>query len=138
MQALGIQIMMMRFITFLFIFFSTQVLACFAPIQGEEFNALVVITKIGKNHYSYEFPLEVNGYKNDGTVTLALSQKERGSIKANSPHKEIFPKVVDGKMKGEFTIPSNEENAFLIVSWPPKQDCCMCSFLGFSKLVNRE
>jgi len=130
--------MTMRFITFLFIFFSAQVLACFAPIQGEEFDALVVITKIGKNHYSYEFPLEVNGYKNDGTVTLALSQKERGSIMANSPHKEIFPKEVNGKMKGEFTIPSNEKNGFLIVSWPPKEDCCMCAILGFSKLVNRE
>ncbi|TLU68038.1 hypothetical protein FE810_00015 [Thalassotalea litorea] len=136
--ALGIQNMTMRFLTFLLMFFSTQVFACFAPIQGEEYDALVVITKIGKNRYSYEFPLEVHGYKNDGTVILALSQEERGSIMADSPHMEIFPKEVSGKMKGEFTIPENETNAFLIVSWPPEEDCCLCSFLAYSKLVNRE
>ncbi|NMP17961.1 hypothetical protein [Thalassotalea sp. Y01] len=130
--------MTMRFITLLFLFFSANVFACFAPIQGEKYDALVEITKIGKNHYSYEFPSEVNGYKNDGTVILALSQKERGSIMADSPHQEIFPKEVNGKMKGEFTIPANEENGFLIVSWPPKEECCMCAILGFSKLVNRE
>lgn len=130
--------MTMRFLSFLLFLFSAQVLACFAPIQGEEYDALVEVTKIGKNRYSYEFPIEVQGYKNDGTVILALSQEESGSIMADSPHMEIFPKKVSGKMKGEFTIPENEKNAFLIVSWPPEDECCMCAFLAFSELVVRE
>ena len=60
----------MRLHTLLLTLFSAKVLFCFTPIRGEEYNALVVITKIGKNRYSYEFPTKVDGYKNDGTVIL--------------------------------------------------------------------
>ncbi len=130
--------MTIRFLTLLFIFLSANVFACFSPIEGEEYDALVVINKIDKNHYSYEFPSEVHGYRNDGMVISALSQKEIGSIMADSPHKEIFPKEVNGKMRGEFFIPENEKNGFLIVSWAPKEECCMCEFLAYSSMVNRE
>ncbi|WP_277055071.1 hypothetical protein [Pseudoalteromonas marina] len=130
--------MALRFFVLLFVFFSVNAYACFAPIQGEEYDALIVIKKIGKNRYAYEFPAEVNGYKNDGTVILALSQEESGSFMANSAHQVISPKEVNGTMKGEFTIPDNEKNGFLLVAWPPKEECCMCAFLAFSKLLIRE
>lgn len=127
-----------RFLVLFFIFFSVNASACFAPIQGEKYDALIVIKKIGKNHYAYEFPSEVNGYKNDGTVILALSQEESGSFMADSTHQIIHPKEINGTMKGEFTIPDNENNGFLLVSWPPKEECCMCAYLGFTKLLIRE
>jgi hypothetical protein len=54
------------------------------------------------------------------------------------PHVELSPKEVKGTMRGEFSIPEMEVNAFLIVSWPPNEECCLCPFLAFSKLLNRE
>ena len=135
---LGIQIMKLLVLFFSAIFFSSQLLACFGPIQGDEFDSLIEIEKLGKNHYSYEFPSEVHGYKNNGSVTLAYSQKERGPIMVDTPHIELFPIEMEGVMRGEFFIPEKENSAFLIVSWPPKEECCLCAFLAFSNVVNRQ
>ncbi len=91
---------------------SNTAIACFSPIGGPKYDALIRIEKLtGSNHYRVEVPKRVEGMPLDANIILAYSTLHAGGIPIYEGYETIRTVTIGDKLVGEFTVEKKEKKS---------------------------
>ena len=114
--------------------FTTGCLACFTPIGGEKYDALIKIEKLDTvNKYSFQIPYKVES-NSDVVVTLGYAKDNEGDFKMMDERYELKTTRNGELITGTFTVKNNQMYPFLLVSWRADLNG-MCSVVAISDFL---
>jgi hypothetical protein len=108
--------------------------ACYVPIGGPEYDALIKIEALAKsNHYRVEVPKKLKGMPHDANIILAYSKNSPGGIPVYEPFVAIKARVVGEQLVGEFVVEKRDGKPYINVMWWPEQPgmCGIRAHTGF-------